>query len=140
MRPGVKTIARATAALWLAGTGATCICAQNEIVLTANTRVFPAIGPGFKAVRRDAAGNLYVLTAPGASVSVFDSAGKLLRQVPPYAADAGPKGEELRAIRFGEAMDVDAKGAVYVADRGANAVKIWGPDGSARDRKSTRLN
>jgi hypothetical protein len=132
MRQVVETIARATAALLLAGIAATCVCAQDEIVLTAKSRVFPAIGPGFKAVKRDGAGNSYVLTAPGASVSVFDAAGKLLRQVPSYAADAGPKSEELRAIRFGEDMDVDAKGAIYVADRGANAVKIWGPDGSAR--------
>jgi hypothetical protein len=132
MRQGVKTIARATAALWLAGIAATCVCPQDEIILTAKNRVFPAIGPGFKAIKRDGAGKFYVLTAPGASVSVFDAAGKPLRQVPSYAAGAGPKAEELRAIRFGEDMDVDAKGAVYVADRGANAVKIWGADGSAR--------
>jgi hypothetical protein len=39
---------------------------------------------------------------------------------------------QLAAITFGEDMDVDAQGTVYVADRGANAVKIWDTKGHER--------
>jgi hypothetical protein len=77
-------------------------------------------------------GNTYVLTAPASYVSVFGKDGKLVKNVPSYAETAGPKSEELRAIRFGESMDVDANGTVYVADRAANAVKIWDKAGNAR--------
>jgi hypothetical protein len=38
----------------------------------------------------------------------------------------------LAAITFGEDLDVDAQGTVYVADRGANAVKIWDAKGNER--------
>ena len=40
-------------------------------------------------------------------------------------------------ISFGEDMDVDAQGTVYVADRGANAIKIWDSKGNAREVKVT---
>jgi DNA-binding beta-propeller fold protein YncE len=35
-------------------------------------------------------------------------------------------------ITFGEDLDVDAQGTVYVADRGANAIKIWDKSGNQR--------
>jgi predicted DNA-binding WGR domain protein len=38
----------------------------------------------------------------------------------------------LATIGFGEDLDVDATGTVYVADRAANAVKIWEANGNAR--------
>lgn len=132
MREGVGLPFRAIAAAWLLATGAVCAFAQDDFELTAKSRVFEAIGPGLRSVKCDAAGNYYVLTAPAASVSVFDPTGKLLRKIPAYEGVPGPRAVELHGISFGEDMDVDAKGTVYVADRGANAVKIWGPDGSAR--------
>lgn len=104
---------------------ATCAKAQAEDELTARGRLFPGVGPGLKSVVRGPDGNLYVLSAPGGSVLVFDEAGKLVRKIP----DPAP-GE--RGIIFGEDLDVDAKGSVYVADRGANAVRIWDPDGKSR--------
>lgn len=36
---------------------------------------------------------------------------------------------------FGEDLDVDAKGTIYVADRGANAIKIWDAKGNERTIK-----
>src|SRR5579859_4171953 len=104
---------------------------QDEDQLTAKARLLPNIGPGLRAVRIDADGNLYVLTAPSGYVSVFGKDGKFVRNVPDYAQASGPASDELRAIRFGEDMDVDAAGTVYVADRGANEVKVWERNGNA---------
>jgi hypothetical protein len=77
-------------------------------------------------------GNLYVLTAPASAVVVYGKDGKVVRNVPSYTEGSGPANPELRAIRFGESMDVDAAGTVYVADRAANAIKIWDAKGNAR--------
>ena len=106
--------------------------AQEEDELTAKARVLPAIGPGLRSVRVGADGNMYVLTAPASYVSVFGKDGKLVKNVPSYGEAGGPASAELRAIRFGESMDVDAAGTVYVADRATNAIKIWTASGGAR--------
>jgi hypothetical protein len=119
------------AALCLAAIWAGPAKAQDENQLTAKARLLPSIGPGLRAVRVGADGNLYVLTAPSSYVSVFSKDGKSVRNIPDYAETAGPVSAELRAIRYGEDMDVDAAGTVYVADRGANAVKVWERNGNA---------
>lgn len=106
--------------------------AQDEGEMTAKARILPIIGPGLRSVRIGADGLTYVLTAPASYVSVFGKDGKLVKNVPSYAESGGPASQELRAIRFGESMDVDASGTVYVADRAANAVKIWNSAGNAR--------
>jgi hypothetical protein len=106
--------------------------AQDEGELTAKKRLLPTVGPGLRAVKRAADGNYYVLTAPGASAAEFDAAGKLLRRIPAYPDNKGPQSQELTTITFGEDMDVDAQGTIYVADRGANAVKVWDSKGEAR--------
>ena len=100
--------------------------------LTAKSRILPTIGPGLRCIHIGPDGNTYVLTAPATSVSVFGKDGKLVKNVPSYAETAGPQSQELRTIRFGESMDVDANGTVYVADRAANALKIWDKAGNAR--------
>src|SRR5512137_1584361 len=107
-----------------------CVLAQEEGELTAKQRVFHGIGPGLRAIRRGADGSYYILSAPGANVEVFNAAGKELKKVPDYAGSAGPANAELRAIRFGEDMDVNAAGTVYVADPGANAIKVWESNGN----------
>lgn len=106
--------------------------AQDEGELTAKTRIFSTIGPGLRSVKAGADGNIYVLAAPNDHVAVFDKDGKPLKNIPDYPGAAGPQSAELRAIRFGESMDVDPAGTVYVADRAANAVKIWDVAGNAR--------
>jgi hypothetical protein len=111
---------------------ATTGLAQEEGELTAKARVFAAIGPGLRAVKAGTDGSTYILAAPSDHVSVFGKDGKLLKNIPDYPSAAGPQSAELRAIRFGESMDVDASGTVYVADRAANAVKIWDAGGNAR--------
>ncbi|MGC1416630.1 MAG: hypothetical protein WA817_15195 [Candidatus Acidiferrum sp.] len=107
---------------------------QYDGDLTATKRRLPGVGPGLRAVKRGADGNYYVLTAPGSSASVFDSAGKLIRRVPALeeGKDVSPQSRQLESITYGEDLDVDAQGTVYVADRGANAIKIWDTKGNER--------
>ena len=105
---------------------------QEDDVLTAKARLFPSVGPGLRAVRVAKDGSTFVLTSPGSTVAIFDKDGKPRGSVPDYADGAGPASAELRAISFGEGMDVDADGTVYVADRAGNAVKIWDAQGGAR--------
>ena len=109
-----------------------CAVAQDEGESTAKQKVFHGIGPGLRTVRRGADGNYYILSAPGTVVEVFNAAGKEMKKVPDYAANAGPPNAELRAIGFGQDMDVDETGTVYVADSRANAIKVWDSRGNAR--------
>ena len=108
--------------------------AQDEGDLVAKKRLFPGVGPGLRAVRRGPDGNYYILTAPGSTAAVFDPAGKLLKRIPEYEEGKGgaAPSSQLATILFGEDLDVDAQGTVYVADRGANAIKIWDAKGNER--------
>jgi hypothetical protein len=126
------TYVKTPAALCLFACLASTSFAQEEDELTAKARILPRIGPGLRSIKVGSDGNLYVLIAPASYVSVFGKDGKLVKNVPSYADTSGPQSQELRAIRFGESMDVDAAGTVYVADRAANAVKIWDAAGNAR--------
>ena len=93
-----------------------------EIEITARARLFPDIGPGIKAVRRDAAGHYYFLSTTDPAVRVYAADNTFLGQIPTDAKSPA-------AIVYGDDMDVDAAGRVYVADRGANAVKVYTHDG-----------
>jgi hypothetical protein len=124
----VKIVA-AVAGLCLAGVlGA--VASQVDDDLTARKRVFKPIGPGLRTVKHGQDGKYYILASPG-SVQVFDAHEKPLGKIPDYSGTVRPASPDLSAIQFGEDMDVDAKGTVYVADSGANAVKIWDASGSA---------
>jgi hypothetical protein len=125
---------RILAGLCLLASLAGCAFGQEEDELTAKKRLFPGVGPGLRAVKRGTDGNFYVLSAPGSSASVFDPNGKLLRRVPAFEESKSPNPQvsQLATITFGEDLDVDAQGTVYVADRGANAIKIWDAKGNER--------
>src|SRR6266852_8120620 len=99
---------------------------QFESDLTAKRRVFDSVGAGFRAIRRGPNGNYYILTAPAAAVQIYDASGKRVGQVPGESALAA-KGA---ALVYGESFDVDREGRVAVCDRGANAVKIYAPNGA----------
>ncbi len=132
MRNILRKIAAATVWFCLAAalsTGASDIDDQ----LMARRRLFPDVGAGLRALRRGADGKFYVLTSPGPAVAVFDSKGAPLGKIPNYAQTAGPASEDLRTIQFGEDMDIAGDGTVYVADRGANAIKVWEPSGNAHE-------
>jgi hypothetical protein len=91
--------------------------------LLASARVFPEIGPGIAAIKSDSNGRYYVLAEPATAISMYQSDGKRIGEIP----NANSRGAK---IVYAQDIDVDAKGRLYVADRGANAVKIFDADGS----------
>ena len=94
-------------------------------------------GAGFRAIRRGANGNYYILTAPAPALQIYDAAGKRVGQIPNESA-AKAKGA---ALVYGESFDVDREGRVAVCDRGANAVKIYAPGRlSGRDDSGSRAD
>jgi hypothetical protein len=113
--------------LVLLAAGAAIARAQSDVpILTellAVRRVLPDVGPGLRGVCRGPGGNYYVLSAPGAAVLIYDASGKRIGQVPENPVGAA-------AIVYGESLSVDAAGRVAVADRGADGVKVYAPDGS----------
>ena len=125
----VRLLAGLCLAVWLALPAS---AQEEDYVLTAKARLFPTIGAGLRSVKITADGLTYVLTAPSPAVSIFGKDGKLVRSVPNYTDGTGPASVPLRTIVFGEEMDVDSSGTVYVADRAANGVKVWDARGNAR--------
>jgi hypothetical protein len=99
--------------------------AEPEIL--ARARVLPGIGAGLIALRRDSAGHYYAAASPATSISIFSADGKRLGQIP--AADSSDAKNSAK-IAFAADFDVDSTGRVLVADRSANAVKIFAPSGS----------
>ena len=107
-------------------------CARSrtgEGELTARRSSFRRSGPGLRAVQRGADGRTYVLASPSPGLVVFDAKGKQVFAIAEVRRGAG-KARRHRGITFGEDCDVDAEGRIYVADRGANAVQVFSPDGT----------
>jgi hypothetical protein len=135
MRKTITKFGMAAAALCLtAGTLFPVNAQQVDDDLMARRRVFKPIGPGLRAVRRGRDGKFYVLTSPGSTVSVFDEKGALLKKIPDYTQNAGPASTDLRAIQFGEDMDV-------LASRGTEIAKVVGKSRSyiANSMRLTKL-
>jgi hypothetical protein len=124
--PIVKTVAVLCLLACLAGSG----LAQEEGELTAQRRVFPGIGPGLRTVKRGGDGRLYVLASPSPGLVVFDAADKQVLNISELLpGSTAPKGQRA-LITFGEDCDADAQGRIYVADRGANLVQVFSPEGT----------
>jgi hypothetical protein len=85
-------------------------------------RVFPSVGPGVTAVKRDASGRYYILGKPATVVSIYDSNGKLIGQIPNQKSGA--------AIRYAVGIDLTPEGKLVVCDRGANAIEVFDSNGS----------
>src|SRR6266849_4462010 len=105
-----------------AGSGRFAAAQQYEQEINARARIFPDVGRGVRAIKRDGAGRYYILTAPGPAIGVYRADGTRVGQIPEASAKES-------AIVFGDDLDVDAAGRVVVADRGANAVKVFDPGG-----------
>lgn len=114
--------------------------AQQEMELRAKARLFPDAPVGVAAIKSLGAGEArqyFLLTARGTAIVVYDAAGKLLRQFPPPvpAGHKPPKPEEM-LLQYGDDFDIgcprlpgEPTGTTpacffYVADRGANAIKV----------------
>ncbi len=111
-----------TAAAWNLAPAAGQVENTAQEIL-ARSRVFPEIGPGVVALKRDSSGRYYILAAPAKTIAVYGPSGNRIGQIP--KANSGSA-----KIVYAEDMDLDAGGQLYVADRGANAVKVFGPDGA----------
>jgi hypothetical protein len=92
-------------------------------ILHARSRVFPAVGPGVSAMKRDGSGRYFILAEPASTILIFDRAGKRIDQFPNSHSHGA-------LIRYAVAIDIDSRGRLFVADRGDNAIKIFAPDGS----------
>lgn len=86
-------------------------------------RVFPEINSGVAAMKRDSARRYYVLATPPNVIWIFNPEGKRIGQIP----RAGAEGVK---IQYAVDFDLDSEGFLLVADRAANAVEIFTPDGS----------
>ena len=116
----------------LAGACASVMAQEPEADLSAKQRILPTIGPGLRAVRQGADGRLYVLASPSPGLVVVDAKGKQLLSINELQSpgSAGDASANQPLIAFGEDCDVDAEGKIYLADRGANLVRLFGSDGT----------
>jgi len=103
--------------------------AQDEGELTAKRRLFQGIGPGLRAIKRGGDGRLYILASPAPGLTVFDSANKQVLAISELSASGGGNASQA-LLAFGEDCDADAEGNIYVADRGANVVRVLSPEGT----------
>ncbi|HEY6442639.1 MAG TPA: hypothetical protein VIY66_04795 [Candidatus Acidoferrales bacterium] len=95
--------------------------------LVPRARVFPSIGPGVSALKRDSAGRYYILATPASVISIYDRSGALIGKIP----NANSHGA---TIKYAVDIDLGQDGRIFVADRGANAIEIFNPDGSLAAR------
>lgn len=91
-------------------------------IIQSSERVFPSVGAGVKAIRRGADGHYYILARPANAIHVYSADGKLIGQIPKPGSGA--------AIRYAVGIDLTPAGTIAVADRGANSIDVFRPDGS----------
>lgn len=96
---------------------------MGDQCVAAQARILPDVGPGLRAIRRGPSGNYYVLTAPGVAAAVYSPDGARIGQVPKASSPDS-------SIIYGSDLQVDSAGRVYIADRAANAIKIYAADGT----------
>jgi hypothetical protein len=101
---------------------ATLRAQELDIELISTAHLLPDVGPGLRAIHRDSAGRYFVLSAPGTIISIYAADGKVVGKIP---AITTKEASLLDAADF----DVDSSGRVVVADRGANAIKIFNSAG-----------
>ena len=111
---------------------ATTVAATNansqqtvEQDITAAKRLYPELGAGVWAIKRGPAGHYYILV--GRSVLVFGDDQQHIAEIP-KPPEKGYRGAA--PLVYGVAFDVDSAGRVYVADRAANILRIFSPDGT----------
>jgi hypothetical protein len=92
-------------------------------VVESHDRVFPGVGAGVTALKRDSSGRYYVLAKPETVISVFGPDGILIGQIPNAKSNGA-------TIRYAVDIDLNPDGFLVVADRGSNAIVVFAPDGS----------
>jgi hypothetical protein len=130
---GRKPLEIAALVLTLTVICATSGAAQNlHNMVASQSRVFPQAGGGIIAMQEDASGRVYVLANPGKTIQVFDAKGDPAGQIP--NANSGGA-----TLRFAIGLDVAPNGNLLVADRGANSVYIFTPDGTVKAKVTVLL-
>ena len=116
------------AAAFLFALASTVAHAQQVVEqdITAAKRLYPEIGAGVWGIKRGPAGHYYVLV--GRSVLVFGDDQQQIAEIPPPPSK-GSRGAP--QLVYGVAFDVDPAGRVYVADRAANMLRIFSPEGAS---------
>ncbi len=99
---------------------------QYESDLVARKRILPDVGAGFRQIRIGPNGNFYVLTAPAPALLIYDPSGKRGRPI----SGCFRRHHKNAALVYGESFDIDHDGHIVVCDRGANAVKVYSPNGT----------
>src|SRR5437016_1632717 len=130
MRQRVGPILRVLAVMCLLACAGGRAVAQDEGDLIAKQRVFSAVGPGLRAVKRGADGRLYILASPSPGLLVLDAQGKQVLSISEVGVAQGGSGQGRNLITFGEDCDGAADGKIYVADRGANLIQVFTADGT----------
>lgn len=104
---------------------------QAEIELIATKRLFPDMGPGLVALKRDVAARRYlILSLRSAGVAVYNSDGARMGTIPPSGAPSS-------ALQFPSDFDITPDGRIVIADRAANALKFYDDDGALVQSIST---
>jgi len=98
-----------------------------ETIIESRGKDFPGIGAGVMALKRDSAGRYYILAKPATEIRVYSPEGDLIGQIP-NAKSNGAK------IVYAVDIDLSPEGQLYVADRGANCIEVFGRDGSVAGR------
>lgn len=126
----VRVLSATCLLVWICAGAGVRAQEREEVDLSAKQRILPEVGPGLRAVRQGADGRLYVLASPSPGLVVVDTKGKQLLTINemPAAADGAAASHSL--ISFGEDCAVDADGTIYVADRGANLIRVFSGDGT----------
>ncbi|HXY26625.1 MAG TPA: hypothetical protein VEI73_18385 [Candidatus Acidoferrum sp.] len=118
------------AAVCLLACASASVLAQDEGDLTAKQRLFQGIGPGLRAIKRGADGRFYILASPTPGLAVFDAASKQVLAISELSASGSAGNTSQAPLAFGEDCDADADGKIYVADRGANLIRVFSSDGT----------
>ena len=131
MQMRVRPTVRLALALGLLAFGCAAAVAQEpeEADLFAKQRILTAVGPGLRAVRQGADGRLYVLASPSPGLLVVNATGKQLLDISEEPTATGTAAAH-SLISFGEDCDVDTEGKIYVADHGANLIRVFSPEGA----------
>jgi hypothetical protein len=130
MRQEVGLSVKVLAVMCLLACAAGSAPAQDEGDLLAKQRVFPAVGPGLRAVKRGTDGRLYILASPMPGLLVFDAQGKQALSISEASVAPSGTSQGHPLITFGEDCDGAADGKIYVADRGANLIQVFSREGT----------
>lgn len=130
MRKRVGSNVKVLAVMCLLACGAGSAAAQDEGELVAKQRVYPGVGPGLRTLKGGADGRIYILASPSPGLLVFDAQGKQVLSINEAGMASSATGQGHALITFGEDCDGAADGKIYVADRGANLIQVFSPEGT----------